>query len=98
GTVWGCGYNAYGDLGNGLNDIRQLTPVPASGLNGVIALAAGGYHTLALKSDGTVWAWGYNVAGQLGDGTTTDRNIPIQVIVPASGDSVGDGIPDWWRT
>ncbi|MEO7594110.1 MAG: hypothetical protein ABI134_23060, partial [Byssovorax sp.] len=37
-----------------------------------VNLAAGGLHTVALKSDGAVWAWGYNVFGQLGDTTTTD--------------------------
>jgi len=40
---------------------------------------SGGYHSLALKSDGTVWAWGDNYYGDLGDGTTTDRNTPVQV-------------------
>ncbi len=41
--------------------------------------AAGYYHNLALKSDGTLWAWGNNFHGQLGDGTTTDRYFPTQV-------------------
>src|SRR5437764_5047032 len=48
-------------------------------LTDVIAIAGGGNHSLALKSDGTVWAWGYNVYGQLGDGTTTNRLTPVQV-------------------
>lgn len=43
------------------------------------AIAAGHYHTLALKSDGTVWAWGSNSDGQLGDGTQTNRSVPVQV-------------------
>lgn len=43
------------------------------------SVAAGHYHTLALKSDGTVWAWGSNSQGQLGDGTQTSRNVPVQV-------------------
>jgi alpha-tubulin suppressor-like RCC1 family protein len=45
----------------------------------VIAIAAGGTHTLALKSDGTVWAWGYNGYGQLGDGGTTNKYTPAQI-------------------
>src|SRR4030067_648484 len=50
-----------------------------AGLFGVAAVAAGGYHTVALKSDGTVWAWGYNGEGELGDGSTTNRSVPVQV-------------------
>src|SRR3989304_2454459 len=42
-------------------------------------IAAGGHHTVSLKSDGTVWAWGYNGYGQLGDGTYTDSSTPVQV-------------------
>jgi alpha-tubulin suppressor-like RCC1 family protein len=42
-------------------------------------LAGGGYHSLVLKADGTVWGFGYNGVGELGDGTTTDRSAPVQV-------------------
>ena len=45
----------------------------SSGLTGVTAVAAGGYHTVALKNDGTVWTWGANDSGQLGDGTATNE-------------------------
>jgi hypothetical protein len=45
----------------------------------VVAIAAGGYHSLALRSDGTVWAWGYNVYGQLGNNSTTNSSVPVQV-------------------
>jgi len=38
------------------------------------------YHNATLKSDGTVWTWGWNINGQLGDNTTIDRNVPVQVI------------------
>ena len=44
------------------------------------ATSAGYYHTVYLKGDGTVWAAGYNIAGQLGDGTTTQRTNPVQVV------------------
>jgi len=50
-----------------------------SGLTGVTAIAGGGYHTIALKNDGTVWNWAENGSGQLGDGTTISRYTPVQV-------------------
>ncbi|HHT9146646.1 MAG: carboxypeptidase regulatory-like domain-containing protein [Candidatus Brocadiaceae bacterium] len=82
GTVWTWGYNGQGQLGDRTYTDKS-TPVQVSklsGLNKVIEIAGGRYlHTLALKSDGTVWAWGYNGSGQLGNNTYTDKNIPIQV-------------------
>jgi len=59
-----------------------LTPSPAPTPTPIIrvsVIAGGADHTVALKSDGTVWAWGYNVHGQLGDGTTANRHSPVQV-------------------
>ena len=79
GTVWAWGHNEYGQLGDGTQTLGRLTPVQVSGLSGVIAIAAGEYHSLALKSDGTVWAWGGNYEGQLGDGTTNNKLTPVQV-------------------
>ncbi len=42
-------------------------------------VAAGENHTVAVKTDGTLWAWGWNVYGQLGNGTTTDEHSPVQI-------------------
>ena len=89
GTVRGWGANNYGQLGGGTATGNQYQPpVQALDLRGVKAIpvdnhlkaiAAGSHHSLALLEDGTVWAWGYNGYGQLGDGTKTDRHRPVQV-------------------
>ncbi|MCS6778048.1 MAG: dockerin type I domain-containing protein [Chloroherpetonaceae bacterium] len=87
GTVWAWGNNASGELGDGTTTNRR-TPVPVKGpggsgvLTGVTALAARSGCSMALRPDGTVWAWGRNFYGQLGDGTTTDRSTPVQVRGP----------------
>ncbi|MBI4733792.1 MAG: RCC1 repeat-containing protein, partial [Rubrobacteridae bacterium] len=79
GTVWAWGYNNCGQLGDGTT-INKTSPVQVPGLTDVVNIsAAGGMHTLALKSDGTVWAWGHNNYGQLGDGTTINKTSPVQV-------------------
>ena len=81
GTVWAWGLNSSGQLGDGTGTKTDSdTPVKVSGLTGIItAIAAGGSHTVALKSNGTVWAWGNNGYGQLGDGTMADSDTPVQV-------------------
>jgi alpha-tubulin suppressor-like RCC1 family protein len=80
GTVWAWGANFAGQLGDGTNTGRSA-PAKVPGLTAVTALSAGtdGDHVLALRSDHTVWAWGSNNFGQLGDGTTTGRSVPAQI-------------------
>ena len=93
GTVWAWGLNAEGQVGDGSIVPVRLAPVQVTGLAGVTAIAAGGRHTLALLADGTLRAWGANDSGQLGDGTTTQRNAPVpvsglsNVIAIAAGDA-----------
>ncbi|MEK7309400.1 MAG: RCC1 repeat-containing protein, partial [Planctomycetota bacterium] len=70
--------NNYGQLGNN-STTNSPTPVQVSGLTGVTKIASGYSHSLALKSDGTVWTWGYNLYGQLGDGSNIDKYTPVQV-------------------
>ncbi|MDI4648581.1 InlB B-repeat-containing protein [Cohnella hashimotonis] len=79
GTVWAWGLNTAGEMGNGTESAAQATPVQVTGLDHVIAISAGNYHNLALKENGTVWAWGENSWGAVGDGTTTKRIVPVQV-------------------
>jgi len=71
--VWAWGSNLHGQLGDGTRD-DQLSPVQVQGLGGVIAVAAGTRHSLALTYDGVVWGWGYNGDGELGDGTPISRS------------------------
>ncbi len=84
GTVWTWGYNSNGQLGNGNTGTDSNIPVQVSvtsGLSNVTGVAAGYNHAVALmnSSGGTVWTWGSNTNGQLGNGTTTDSNIPVPV-------------------
>ncbi|WP_257449697.1 RCC1-like domain-containing protein [Archangium lipolyticum] len=79
GTVWGWGYNHHGQLGPATSEPRVRSPVKVTGLSGVTSVAAGGAYSLALRQDGTVWSWGYNSNGQLGDGTLVNRSTPAQV-------------------
>ena len=79
GSVWAWGTNNAGQLGNGSTSYFSSAPVQVSGLTSVSAIAGGAMYSLALKSDGTVWAWGSNNYGQLGNGTTTSSSTPVQV-------------------
>jgi alpha-tubulin suppressor-like RCC1 family protein len=75
---WGA--NPTGDLGDGTDQERHV-PVGVVGLaSGVQAIAGGGGHFLAITTDGTVKSWGCNCAGQLGNGTMTDSNVPVDVV------------------
>lgn len=87
GTMWAWGRNRFGQLGNGMNfgnsniPVKVIDPGDSSGLlTDVIAISAGTEHSLAVKANGTVRAWGYNGDGQLGDGTVVERDTPVEVI------------------
>ena len=59
--------------------INKSSPVQVGTDTHWASIAAGYYHSLGLKSDGTLWAWGGNNSGQLGDGTSYDRHSPVQI-------------------
>ena len=79
GTLWGCGDNSYGQLGDGTT-ISRTSPVQISSMTNVQSVAAGSDYSLILKRDGILWACGNNGSGQLGDGTNINRSAPIQIM------------------
>jgi YD repeat-containing protein len=81
GTVWTWGDNTYGQIGNGSTSTQGISvPFQVAGLNNARAVSGGDRFTAILNADGTVWTWGWNGFGQLGDGTNTDRSTPVQVV------------------
>jgi alpha-tubulin suppressor-like RCC1 family protein len=83
GSVWAWGNNEHGQIGDGTGgNANRPTPVQVTGLADITAIAGGEDHTIALKQDGSVWIWGWNIYGQLGDGTSGSDNYratPVQV-------------------
>lgn len=80
GTIWTFGDGRGGQLGNGSTAQRStLEPVQLPTTATWTAIAAGSMHTLAIRSDGTLWAWGANYYGEVGDGTFTTRSVPAQI-------------------
>ena len=81
GTAWCWGNNTWGQLGNGTSGEGLAAPVAVTGGASFTALAAGSYHTCGLGSGtGKVWCWGWNIMGQLGDGTSVSaRSDPAEL-------------------
>ena len=89
GTVWAWGANDSGQLGNNTNTyssvpVQVVGPGGGGALTGITSISAGQYHSIARKSDGTVWAWGSNYNGQLGNNTTTGSSVPVEVVGPTA--------------
>ena len=88
GKIWAWGFDADGELGDGTavkNDpFGEIIPGMVNSLTSIEALAAGNVHSMALRSDGSVWAWGDGTHGQIGDGkarsSAEDQQIPVQVV------------------
>jgi alpha-tubulin suppressor-like RCC1 family protein len=79
GAVYVVGHNNNGQLGIGSTTNKSLALEIASFTATDIVASQSGTHSMALKSDGTVWTWGYNASGQLGIASTTDKTAPVKI-------------------
>jgi alpha-tubulin suppressor-like RCC1 family protein len=86
GTAWAWGYNGQGGLGDGTT-VSKSSPVSVvGGFTDWCQASAGSNHSLAVRQNGTLWAWGYNGRGRLGDNTTVNKSSPVSVV---------GGFTDW---
>jgi len=76
GTLWTWGYNGYGELGTGTTTSKSSPVTTAGGGTNWNQVSVGTNISAAIKTDGTLWTWGRNENGQLGDGTTTSKSSP----------------------
>ena len=79
-TVRCWGFNGNGELGNGTTSNSEFSPVSPDELTSVQSIYAGSHSTCAVVTGGTLWCWGYNYSGQLGDGTTDGRVAPVRTL------------------
>jgi len=86
GTLWGWGANTStavpaiaGQIGNNTSTQSFSSPVQIGTLTNWASIWSGNLHFMAIKTDGTLWAWGSNSTGNLGDGTQTNRSSPVQI-------------------
>lgn len=80
GSLFAWGDNSFGQVGDGTSGNQRSAPTQEIlAATNWVAVAAGENHTIAIRSDGTLWAWGRNNAGQLGDSTVTNRATPMQI-------------------
>jgi alpha-tubulin suppressor-like RCC1 family protein len=91
GEVWFWGSNPYGQRGDGTSSGVYLSPVRVPGLPQITSIAAGQAHSLAMQSNGTVWAWGWGQSGQLGIGPAYTQETPIAVPLPGARRAVSVG-------
>jgi alpha-tubulin suppressor-like RCC1 family protein len=79
GSLWAWGDNYYGQLGVNFSIKSSNIPIRIGTDNNWKAVEAGAFHSLAIKTDGSLWAWGYNSSGQLGDDTNKWYDAPVRV-------------------
>ena len=94
GSLWAWGENTDGQLGNGdAIGNSQFRPIRVGTDNDWAKIDTGDNHALALKTDGSLWAWGDNLDGQVGDGTRVDKRVPIRVGLAQAWRQIAGGEP-----
>lgn len=94
GLVYAWGYGGHGQLGDGAQTVSSTVPKLVPGPTNIVEVAASQYSCFALSNDGTLWAWGDNSSGQLGDASTFTRLSPV--IVPAPDGYRWSSLGDCW--
>jgi hypothetical protein len=84
GTLWMWGYNAFGQLGDSTTTPRSSPVQTVAGGSNWKQVSCGSNHTAAIKTDGTLWMWGNNQFGRLGDNTSTSKSSPVQTVTGGS--------------
>jgi alpha-tubulin suppressor-like RCC1 family protein len=77
--TWGSKNNTYGELGQNSQGVSASTPAQVGGLTDWATVSVGSAHLLAIKTNGTMWSWGRNTLGQLGQNNVTNRSSPVQI-------------------
>lgn len=79
GTLWAWGNNQFGQIGNNSTNLYEPNPIQIDNSTDWMFISTGEGHSLSIKTDGTLWAWGANGLGELGDSTNTDKHIPTVI-------------------
>ena len=89
GTLWVWGYGHQGQIGDNAGVVQRSSPVSVvGGFTNWCQATSGSQHVFGLRTNGTLWAWGANCYGRLGDGTTVNKSSPVSVV---------GGFTDWFR-
>ena len=85
GTLWAWGSNSMGQIGDATNTDKNIPTQIGNATDWNFVSASDWHHSMALKTDGTLWTWGYNSNGQLGNNASSNENSPIDLLCPTTG-------------